>query len=48
MGSVKCSALYKPMYAYVPALESAATTVFMVWLRAWFWCVFRSPLNANC
>ena len=29
-------------------MESAATTVFTVWLRAWFWCVFGDPLIANC
>jgi hypothetical protein len=24
------------MYVYAPAVEAAAPTVFMVWLRAWF------------
>ena len=27
--------VYKRMYIYAPALEPAAPTVFMVWLRAW-------------
>jgi len=36
------------MYVYVPAMEFAAATVFMVWLWAWFWCVFGSPLDAKC
>jgi len=27
------------MYVYAHAMEAAATTVFMVWLRATFWPV---------
>jgi hypothetical protein len=27
--------MYKCMYIYASTLEAAATTVFLVWLRAW-------------